>query len=195
MDIKWQIELINARRARQEGNEGKARVCARRAAGAVAYDFLTRRGVPVWTASAYEALQALARLPGLDPDLQSAAAHLTLRLTEAFTLPVDVDLIAEAEFLINRLTAMSPSFDSPSSEIIFYGVSWCGDCRRARAFLDQHGIPYRYIDIDQDESAAKLVESLNHGNRSVPTILWPDGSILVEPTNEELAKKTGVASA
>lgn len=80
----------------------------------------------------------------------------------------------------------------PSPEIILYGTAWCGDCRRARAFLERHGIPYRYIDIDADKSAAQFVERVNHGFRSVPTIVWPDGSMLVEPSVEELAKKLGV---
>lgn len=77
-------------------------------------------------------------------------------------------------------------------EIIFYGTTWCGNCRRARLLFDQYSIPYRWVDIDKDEKAAKHVESLNHGNRSVPTIIWPDGSILVEPTNDILAKKLGI---
>lgn len=77
-------------------------------------------------------------------------------------------------------------------EIILYGTAWCGDCRRARAFFDRHGIPYRYVDINADESAAQFVEGVNRGFRSVPTIVWPDGSMLVEPCLEELAKKSGV---
>lgn len=76
--------------------------------------------------------------------------------------------------------------------IIFYGTTWCGDSRRARRVLDQHGIPYRWVDIDEDEMAAHFVESINRGFRSVPTIIWPDGSTLVEPSNEELAKKLGI---
>jgi mycoredoxin len=78
---------------------------------------------------------------------------------------------------------------SSSPELLFYGTAWCGDCRRARAFLDRHGIPYRYVDINADEGAAQFVEQVNHGFRSVPTIVWPDGSMLVEPDMEELAKK------
>jgi glutaredoxin-like protein len=77
-------------------------------------------------------------------------------------------------------------------EITLYGNTWCGSSRRARQLFDQHHIPYCWVDIDKDEAAAKYVESLNQGNRSVPTIVWPDGSILVEPTNEALAKKLGV---
>jgi mycoredoxin len=79
-----------------------------------------------------------------------------------------------------------------AGEISFYGTDWCGASRRARRLLDQHKIPYRWIDIDQDETSARLVEELNHGFRSVPTLVWPDGSRLVEPSDEELTRKLGV---
>lgn len=78
------------------------------------------------------------------------------------------------------------------SQITIYGAPWCGGSRRARLLLNQHQIPYRWIDIEQDEEAAKYVESVNQGYRSVPTIIWPDGSMLVEPSIEELAKKLGI---
>jgi len=79
-----------------------------------------------------------------------------------------------------------------STEIVLYGTTWCGSSRRARRLLDEHQIPYRWVDIDRDEQAAIFVESLNHGYRSVPTIIWPDGSLLVEPTSAELAQKLGI---
>jgi hypothetical protein len=96
-------ESENAERARRAGNEGRARVCARRAAGVAAQDFLTRHGVQGRNSSAYAALLTLGAFPGLAPDLQSAAVHLTTRLTEKFTLPIDADLIAEARKLIGGL--------------------------------------------------------------------------------------------
>ncbi len=72
------------------------------------------------------------------------------------------------------------------NEILFYGTTWCGMCQRRRGLLDQHQIPYRWIDIDQDVEAARFVEQVNHGFRSVPTIVFPDGTILVEPSEERL---------
>jgi glutaredoxin-like protein len=77
-------------------------------------------------------------------------------------------------------------------DITFYGVDWCADCRRAKWFLDLHEIEYRWMDIDQDREAAAYVERVNNGKRSVPTIVFGDGSILVEPTNAELATKLGL---
>jgi mycoredoxin len=82
---------------------------------------------------------------------------------------------------------------SEIDKIVLYGTTWCGGSRRCRLFLERYGIPYQWIDIDQDEQAGKLVESLNGGCRSVPTIVWPDGSKLTEPSEEELAIKLGVS--
>ena len=96
-------ELANAELARRAGNEGRARVCARRAAGAAARAYLTHRGQQLRNSSAYTALQALADFPGLSPDLRTAALHLTTPLTEEFKLPVEADLIADARKLIGEL--------------------------------------------------------------------------------------------
>lgn len=74
-------------------------------------------------------------------------------------------------------------------KIKMYATTWCGDCRFAKRWLDAHGIAYDYINIEEDESAAELVVRVNGGSRSVPTILFPDGSILVEPSARELAAK------
>jgi len=79
-----------------------------------------------------------------------------------------------------------------TAEIILYGTDWCGGSRRVRLFMDQHNIPYHWVNIDQDDAAARYVQSINNGNRSVPTIVWPDGSKLVEPSNRILAEKLGV---
>lgn len=74
-------------------------------------------------------------------------------------------------------------------KIRMYATTWCGDCRMARRWLDQHNIVYDYINIEQDEEAAAYVMQVNGGARSVPTILFPDGSVLVEPSARELATK------
>ena len=83
----------------------------------------------------------------------------------------------------------------PESKIIMYGSDWCGDCRRARRFFEQHKIPYEWINIDRDRKAEAYVREVNRGNRSVPTIVFPDGDILVEPDNDELANKFGLQIA
>jgi hypothetical protein len=97
------MELKDAQQFRLEGNEGRARVCARRAAGAVARDFLIRRGESWPSLSAYDALRLLARHPGLEPELGAAADHLTQRVDEEFHLPQSVNLLAEARLLCDHL--------------------------------------------------------------------------------------------
>ncbi len=76
-----------------------------------------------------------------------------------------------------------------TNEIIMYGTDWCGDCMRARRFLDQNKIKFRWVNIDDDVTGEKIVLGVNRGNRSVPTIIFPDGSILVEPSNRALSLK------
>ncbi len=73
--------------------------------------------------------------------------------------------------------------------ITVYGTTWCGDCRRALRLLDQHQTDYHYVDIEIDDQARAYVERLNRGYQSVPTILFPDGSVLVEPSSATLAQK------
>lgn len=73
--------------------------------------------------------------------------------------------------------------------IKMYATTWCGDCRMAKRWFDSHGIVYDYINIEQDDAAAAYVMRVNGGRRSVPTIVFPDGSILVEPSARELAAK------
>lgn len=77
----------------------------------------------------------------------------------------------------------------PTASIIFYGTSWCFDSRKARRIFDELEIPYKWIDIDLDTDARRLVEELNDGYRSVPTIIFPDGSKLVEPSSQVLREK------
>lgn len=69
------------------------------------------------------------------------------------------------------------------------GASWCPDCKRAKTFLGQHRVAYDWVDMENNDEAIAEVERLNGGKRSIPTIIFPDGSILVEPSNDELADK------
>ncbi len=74
-------------------------------------------------------------------------------------------------------------------KVVMYATTWCGDCRFAKRWLDSHNIPYDYINIEENEDAAEYVMKVNGGARSVPTIVFPDGSVLVEPSARELAAK------
>jgi mycoredoxin len=70
-----------------------------------------------------------------------------------------------------------------------YTTAWCGDCRRAKRVFAALGVPYVEVSIERDEQAVGLVRRLNHGMQSVPTILFPDGTRLVEPSNGTLEAK------
>lgn len=76
-------------------------------------------------------------------------------------------------------------------QITVYGTRWCGDCFRARRLLDTRNVAYQWVDISGNAEATRIVEQHNNGNRSVPTIIFPDGSVLVEPSNAELERKLG----
>lgn len=105
MNFQKQIEqeFALAEQARARGNEGQARVCARRAAGIAIREYLTRRGIRPPSASAYDLLNLLKDDPLLSPDLKRFADHLTLRVTEEFKLPIEADLLAEARQLCDAL--------------------------------------------------------------------------------------------
>ncbi|NOZ05935.1 MAG: FAD-dependent oxidoreductase [Chloroflexi bacterium] len=81
----------------------------------------------------------------------------------------------------------------PASEgIVLYGAHWCPDCKRSKKFLGEQMVPYRWVDIEQDKEARHYVEKVNNGKRIIPTIVFPDGDILVEPSNADLAAKLGL---
>ena len=73
--------------------------------------------------------------------------------------------------------------------IILYGAHWCPDCRQSKQFFGENQIPYKWVNIEIDKAGEKFVVEKNNGKRIIPTILFPDGSILVEPSNAELAAK------
>ena len=73
-----------------------------------------------------------------------------------------------------------------------YGASWCPDCRRAKRFLGDQRISFEWHDIEVDPDGVRTVQERNDGNDIIPTIVFPDGSHLSEPSNEELAEKIGL---
>jgi thioredoxin reductase (NADPH) len=77
-------------------------------------------------------------------------------------------------------------------QITVYGAPWCPDCRRSKEFLTEQRIPYAWVDIDQDAEGRHYVEKLQDGGRTIPTIVFPDGSHLLEPSNADLATKLGL---
>ena len=80
--------------------------------------------------------------------------------------------------------------------IKIYSTSWCPDCFRSKTFLDEKGIVYENIDIEQNPEFIEIVKKINNGMQSVPTIIisYEDDSqkVLTEPSNEELANAIGI---
>lgn len=70
-----------------------------------------------------------------------------------------------------------------------YGAEWCGDCRRSKRFLDTNQVSYEYIDVEADASASEKVIEINGGMRSIPVIVFPDGTHLTEPSDNALKEK------
>jgi mycoredoxin len=69
-------------------------------------------------------------------------------------------------------------------QLTVYGADWCGDCRRAKRYLDAAGIAYRWVDLLRDETAQAVIDA--SGIRSIPVIVTPGGEVFIEPSNEEL---------
>ena len=78
------------------------------------------------------------------------------------------------------------------ADLTVYGTTWCPDCRRAKQFLRDQRLPFDWVDVEHDAAGLAVVERHNDGKHIIPTILFADGSVLVEPTNAELARKLGV---
>lgn len=76
------------------------------------------------------------------------------------------------------------------AQIIMYTTEYCSDCMRAKKFFEANNIPYLRIGLEDNPEATEFVIQINNGYQSVPTIIFPDGSILVEPSWEELKAKT-----
>lgn len=76
-----------------------------------------------------------------------------------------------------------------------YTTSWCGFCRRLKMQLDREGIGYREIDIEREPSAAQTVTEINGGNRTVPTVVYPDGATATNPSFAEVKDALAKADA
>jgi mycoredoxin len=73
--------------------------------------------------------------------------------------------------------------------LTMYTTTWCGYCARLKAQLQREGIAYTEVDIERDSAAAELVMSVNGGNQTVPTLLFPNGTALTNPSVAEVKKQ------
>ncbi|MEN9305332.1 MAG: hypothetical protein RLY76_600 [Actinomycetota bacterium] len=76
-----------------------------------------------------------------------------------------------------------------TSNITMYSADWCGDCRRSKRLLDSLNVEYNLIDVEADVSASDKVIEINGGRRSIPVIVFPDGTHLTEPSDNDLKAK------
>ncbi|MEI7697591.1 MAG: glutaredoxin domain-containing protein [Actinomycetes bacterium] len=77
----------------------------------------------------------------------------------------------------------------PNKKITMYSADWCGDCVRSKRFLDENNVAYTLIDIEADAKAADKVIEINGGMRSIPVIVFADGTHMTEPSDKALKAK------
>jgi mycoredoxin len=82
----------------------------------------------------------------------------------------------------------------PAEALIIYGTSWCGPCRTLKRLLTERDIPFTEVDIEQAPGAAEFVMTINGGNQTVPTVLFPDGSTLTNPRLSDVTAKLELVS-
>ncbi|CAL9553902.1 MULTISPECIES: mycoredoxin [Streptomyces] len=75
--------------------------------------------------------------------------------------------------------------------VTMYSTTWCGYCRRLKSQMEREGIAYTEVNIEQDPESAAFVEKANDGNQTVPTVLFPDGSTLTNPSLAQVKAKLG----
>lgn len=76
-----------------------------------------------------------------------------------------------------------------TGSVVMYSTTWCGYCRRLKSAMDRAGITYSEVDIEQDPASADFVEKVNGGNRTVPTVLFPDGSAMTNPSLKDVQSR------
>src|SRR5258708_16717002 len=78
------------------------------------------------------------------------------------------------------------------TDITLYGTTWCSDCKRTKKFFGEQRVHYEFVDIDGNADGLAVVEKANDGKHIIPVLVFDDGSILIEPSNADLAKKLGL---
>lgn len=101
--LEYQREIEHATAVREAGNEGMARVCARRAAGIIIGEYLRRNGYTNISTSIFDQLSFFISLPGIESQCQDIASHLLMKVNSDHSLPNDVDLISDAHWLAENL--------------------------------------------------------------------------------------------
>lgn len=79
-----------------------------------------------------------------------------------------------------------------TGSVTMYSTPWCGYCQRLKAQLTREGIAFTEVDIEQHPEAADFVMSVNGGNQTVPTVVFPDGSAATNPSIAQVRERLGL---
>ena len=91
---------------------------------------------------------------------------------------------------VNVREILPPGLDLPADgTVTMFSTTWCGYCRRLKSQLDREGIGYTEINIETTPGTAELVETINRGNQTVPTVVFPDGSAVTNPSLAQIKAK------
>ena len=83
----------------------------------------------------------------------------------------------------------SPGANPAAAAVTMYSTQWCGYCHRLRSQLDREGISYEVVDIERVPDAAFIVEQVNRGNQTVPTLVYSDGTAQTNPSVADVRSK------
>ena len=84
---------------------------------------------------------------------------------------------------------MSTTSDTTTATFTMYSTPWCGYCHRLKSQLDREGVTYEVVDIEQHPEAADVVEQVNNGNQTVPTLVYSDGTAQTNPSLKQVQEK------
>jgi mycoredoxin len=83
-------------------------------------------------------------------------------------------------------------FVPPAGAVVMFSTTWCGYCKNLKSQLDRAGVAYTEVNIEEVEGTAELVASVNGGNQTVPTVVFPDGSTATNPSLADVRVRLGV---
>jgi mycoredoxin len=104
-------------------------------------------------------------------------------------LGIDIDCA-----LLGVLAQVSAQPRRGGPVLTVYSTTWCGYCVRLKKQLDREGISYTSVDIEQDPAAEEIVKTVNNGNATVPTVAFPDGTTMTNPSIREVTEKLASAA-
>ena len=119
-------------------------------------------------------------------------AVVTQDIVESGSIVAEKELTTSGAGIIGPARSPGPSREVRalvSTTVTMYSTPWCGYCHRLKAQMDREGIPYQVVDIESHPEAAEIVMSVNGGNQTVPTLVFPDGSALTNPSVAQVKDK------